>query len=125
MAEIKNTNPFAWNETIQKLTSGDITLSELNGIKGQIESEIEARKEKERQEKENVVLQKIEALQDKKELILSLIQHGRTSCSDEHKCNGWDGERARCNKCHLTEILNGEWGGRFDFSISVDIWEVR
>lgn len=38
--------------------------------------------------------------------------------------NGTAPYGARCKKCHLIEILNGEWGGKFDFSFDVNIWEV-
>ncbi len=52
----------------------------------------------------------IKFLQDNKDVILKLFQHGRTSCDDDHITNGWgsaDGGGCRCNKCGLIEILNG------------------
>lgn len=51
---------------------------------------------------------------------LKAMQHDRTSCSDRNPCNGWDGERARCVKCHLMEILEEE-DDRFEVSLSADI----
>lgn len=103
-------------------------LEELRKQKQEIEAQIKDAEDEEQREREENVIKKIEAITlDKKEAILSIMEHDRTSCSDENPCNGWyssyyDGYR--CRKCMLMEILNGEHGGRFDFNISVDINEV-
>ena len=68
------------------------------------------------------VTKHIQYLRENKEIILSLIDHSRTSCSDDNCCNGYiisDGF-ARCNKCFLIEILNGEWGDG-DFEVTFDV----
>jgi len=54
---------------------------------------------------------KISKLREQKDLILSLIDHSRTSCSDSNVCNGYGSADygARCTKCHLIEIFDQEW----------------
>lgn len=102
-------------------------LEELRKQQQEIEAQIKAAEDEERRKREVAVIKKIEALTTtEKEVILSLMEHDRTSCSDEHPSNGYSyyGEKYRCRKCMLMEILNGEHGGRFDFDISVDINEV-
>ena len=62
-----------------------------------------------------------------KQYILNLIDHDRSSCGEIYNSdNGWSWSANKwyCRKCMLEEILNGEHGGRFDFKISVDIFEV-
>ena len=71
--------------------------------------------EKSLEEEQNALARKeqmefIEFLRANKEVVLRLLEHGRTSCSDDQPVNGW-GSRdggCRCNKCGLIEILNGE-----------------
>lgn len=52
----------------------------------------------------------IELLRDSRELVLRMLDHGRTSCSDDCVTNGW-GSRSdggcRCNKCGLIELMDG------------------
>ena len=57
-----------------------------------------------------VELQK-QLLKEQKDLILSLIDHSRSSCSDDNVCNGYGSADygARCTKCHLIEIFDQEW----------------
>jgi hypothetical protein len=54
--------------------------------------------------------------------ILNLIDHSRTSCSDENPSNGYESDRgyARCTKCHLMEILDDHEDGINDFLVSID-----
>jgi hypothetical protein len=75
-----------------------------------------------------VVSKKIEEMtEDDKRFILDHMKHDCSSCKEGFTENGysWSREHWRCRKCMLTEIFNGEHGGRFDFDISVDIYEVR
>ena len=79
------------------------------------------------------VSEKIENMSEyEKEIILKYMKHGRSSCSDDNPINGFfrsmydnDREGWRCDKCMLMEILNGEFGGRYDFRLSVEIFEVK
>ena len=89
-------------------------------------TKVKEEKEKIRQnelaEKKKTVAKHIQYLRENKDIILSLIDHSRTSCSDDNCCNGYitsDGY-ARCNKCFLIEILNGEWGDG-DFEVAFDV----
>ncbi len=52
--------------------------------------------------------------------IANLIEHGRTSCSDDNICNGYSPSRgySRCDKCLLLELINGAQSLR-DFEVSV------
>ncbi len=101
-------------------------LEELKKQRLELDKQIKTAEEKERQQRGFRVIQKIENITDEdKRLLLSMMQHDRTSCSDEHPCNGYSysNERFRCRKCMLMEILNGEHGGEFDFAIVADIWK--
>lgn len=104
-----------------------MTLQEMKKQKEILEKQIIQQEELERSERQNAVISKIEKMTDEeKNILLNLVKHDRTSCSDEYPSNGYGSASygARCNKCFLIEILNGEHGGRFDFSIDLNIWEV-
>ena len=98
---------------------------DLNALREQrkvLDAQIAEAEKHELAKKQKAVEEKIASLSDEeKEFILKLIEHTRTSCSDDNTINGWDGEKFRCNKCMLMEILNGEHGGEFDFSFEVYI----
>lgn len=79
-------------------------------------------------DKRKEVAEKIRYLRENKDVILPLLKHSRTSCSDENPCNSYEYSRgyARCNKCWLMEILNDEWydendGENVDFDIEFDV----
>lgn len=87
-----------------------------------IKKEKEEIRQNELDEKKKKVAKHIQYLRENKDIILSLIDHSKTSCSDDNCCNGYitsDGY-ARCNKCFLIEILNGEWGDG-DFEVAFDV----
>jgi hypothetical protein len=54
--------------------------------------------------------------------ILERIEHSCSSCSDKNPCNGYLEAvgYARCNKCHLMEVLE-DVDERFEISIDVSI----
>ena len=68
---------------------------------------------------------------EEKEYIISHTEHSRSSCSDDNPCNGlYSSEHNgkpgfRCPKCMLMEILRGDYGGKYDFRLSFDIFEVE
>ena len=100
-------------------------LKELREQRKKLDAQIAEAEKQELAKKRQEVENKIASYSDEeKALILSLIEHTRTSCSDDNLVNGWDGEKFRCNKCMLMEILNGEHGGEFDFSFDVYIERV-
>lgn len=95
-----------------------------------IKKEKEEIREKKLVEKKKSVAKKIQYLRDNKDIILPLIEHSRTSCSDENCCNGYSSSEgyARCNKCFLIELLNGEFeDGEFevDFNIGISRTDVN
>jgi hypothetical protein len=86
---------------------------------------------KETQEKRiqmEIALNKIQLdiLREHKGLILNLIEHDRTSCSDENPSNGYGSASygARCEKCHLIEILNEDYNNDFSVSFGVSIKKI-
>lgn len=64
--------------------------------------------------------------EDEKEKILSMLEHECPSCGRGYAENGYDSYRKHwnCRKCMMQEILAGDYGGRFDFKFTVDIFEV-
>lgn len=87
-----------------------------------VKKEKEEIRQKELAEKKRNVAKHIQYLRDNKDIILPLLEHSRKNCSDDNCCNGYitsDGY-ARCNKCFLIEILNGEWG-EGDFEVTFDV----
>lgn len=104
-----------------------MTLSELKEQRDKLNKAIQEQEEAERRARENDVLDKINNMsEEEKRVVLSFMSHDRTSCDDNHIANGYSSSDNswRCRKCMFMEILNGYHGGRFDFNISVDIWEV-
>ena len=66
---------------------------------------------------------RLDELRKNKDNILAMFEHDRTSCSDSNVSNGYGSASygARCNKCHLIEILNSDYDNEFsvDFNISI------
>lgn len=105
------------------------TLKELNAKRDLLDKQIKEQEDKLINENQVKVLEKINSFSEEQiQFILSLLNHGRTSCSDEMPVNGfidsYDGVRWRCNKCMLMEILSGRHGGEYDFQFHVDIFKV-
>jgi len=61
---------------------------ELQELSEQLEKQKQILKEEELNKRKNIAKTKIEKLREQKDLILSLINHSRTSCSDSNVCNG-------------------------------------
>lgn len=89
-----------------------------------IREEKEEIRQQELKEKKKIVADKIRTMRENKDIILSLLAHDRTSCNDKNPFNGFDLHKgyARCDKCFLIEILNGEYeDGEFDVNFSINI----
>ena len=106
----------------------DFKEKELYEMLNEIKEEKEEIKQQKISEKRKEVVKKIRYLREYKDVILPLLKHSRTYCSDENPCNGYDYSKgyARCNKCWLIEILDDEWydendGENIDFDIEFDI----
>lgn len=94
------------------------SLKELEQMRKEIDAKI---KEKEYRERSHRAIAKIDSFtEEQKQYLLSLIEHDRTSCSDTHVVNGRysrsDGGW-RCRKCMLIEVLNGDHGGDYNFTL--------
>lgn len=103
------------------------TLEELMEERRNIDSKINEYRKIEIEKKRNQVKAKIESMtEDKKQLLLSMMEHDRSSCSDDNPCNGfldYTGE-CICRKCMLIDIFNGANGTDFDFEVDVAIYPV-
>lgn len=78
-------------------------------------------------EAQSAVADKIYSMsEDEKEKILSMLEHECPSCGRGYAENGYDSysKSWNCRKCMMQEILDGDYGGRFDFKFTVDIFEV-
>jgi hypothetical protein len=95
--------------------------SELEAMSKDIDNQLNEIEEIERNEKVENNKIRLDILRSNKDLILSLFEHNRTSCSDENPDNGYSyvNGHSRCNKCHLMEILDEEYNN--DFEVSFDI----
>lgn len=105
-----------------------LSKQELVDLSKKIELQQQKIKEQELKKYKEEVKVKIEKLREHKDLLLGLVKHSRTSCSDNNVCNGYRSANygARCPKCHLIEILNNEWlDGDFDVKIDVTIIKVQ
>ena len=110
---------------------------ELYDKLNKIKEEKEEIRQQKISEKRKEVAKKIRYLRENKDVILPLLEHSRTSCSDKNLCNGcYDYSNnhsngyARCNKCWLMEILDNEWydendGKNVDFDINFSVDFVR
>lgn len=69
---------------------------------------------------------KLDKLRNDKDFILSLFEHQRTSCSDDYISNGYGSAEygARCNKCHLIEILNSDYDNEFEVCLDFTITKI-
>ena len=71
----------------------------------------------------------LEMLSKNEHIILPLLHHARTSCSDDHVANGIHTEeengkmvyRYRCPKCAVIEILRGDWGKGLKIKLGAEI----
>lgn len=110
------------------------SLAELREQKRRIEEEekklakqIAEAEAKELDEARGVVADKIYSMSDEEKVqILSMLEHECPSCGRGYAQNGYDSYRKswNCRKCMMQEILDGDYGGRFDFKFTVDIFEV-
>ena len=105
-----------------------MSAQELQELSEQLEKQKQILKEEELNKRKNIAKSKMEKLREQKDLILSLINHSRTSCSDSNICNGYGSADygARCTKCHLIEIFNKEWDdGWWEVDFDVTITKVQ
>jgi len=105
-----------------------MSKQELHELISQAEKQRKLLEEEELQKRKNAVKIKMKKLREQKDLILSLIDHSRTSCSDSNVCNGYGSADygARCAKCHLIEIFDQEWDdGEFEVYFDVAITKIQ
>lgn len=105
-----------------------MSAQELQELSKQVEKQQKLLKEEELQKRKDIVKAKMKKLREQKDLILSLIDHSRTSCSNSNVCNGYGSADygARCTKCHLIEIFDQEWSdGEFEVDFNVTITKIQ
>lgn len=105
----------------------DLEERDLYEKLNKIREEKEKIKQQKIEEKKKETGKKLDYLKEHKDFVLSLIEHSRTSCSDDHPCNGYDYDKGypRCKKCFLIEILNGEWENEIDVKFDVSFINVN
>lgn len=106
----------------------ELKKKELNAKLAEIEKEEQQIAQEELRIRKQEAAEFIEKLRENKDFILSLFEHERTSCSDAHIANGYMSScgYARCTKCFLTELLNGEWGDDvFEIHFELSIEEIK
>ena len=90
---------------------GDAELSILQQRVDREKADRETRRKKAALAKFEMAIAEFQKLPEETiKLLLSLFEHGRTSCSDDNVCNGWwsnEDDTPRCNKCALIETLKG------------------
>jgi hypothetical protein len=98
-----------------------LSPSELNELAKEIQNKQRELKEKENEKIRIKTTEFLDKLYNAD--ILSLIEHNRTSCSDTNVCNGYGSADygARCNKCHLIEIMNEHSYGVHNFEVSIEV----
>lgn len=83
--------------------------------KAQLEAELKEIHEQEAQERDKAAFERIVQILDNADVLLSLMQHSRSSCSDEHPDNGYTtegrGGHFRCDKCGFMEAAQS-WKAR-------------
>jgi len=101
----------------------NLTLEEIENLKTELN-----RKEYELKKIKLSKLQieaksRIEYIKKYSDIILPLIEHERTSCSDTNICNGYESANygARCMKCFLLEILDNQHGNKFQVDFVINI----
>jgi len=105
-----------------------MSAQELQELSEQLEKQKQILKDEKLNKRKNIAKTKIMKLREQKDLILSLIDHSRTSCSDSNVCNGYGSADygARCTKCHLIEIFDKEWDdGDWEIDFDVTITKVQ
>jgi len=105
-----------------------MSKKELEELSKLVELQKQLLKEEEANKLKHKAKGKIKKLREQKDLILSLIDHSRTSCSDDNVCNGYGSGNfgARCTKCHLIELFDQDWlDGEFDIDFHVTITNIQ
>lgn len=100
--------------------------NELLKQQKEIESQLAKIAESEYNEKIEKNTIELGKLRENKEFVLSLFEHGITSCSDTNVSNGYGSAEygARCNKCHLIQILNSDYDNEFKVSFDIYITKI-
>jgi flagellar motility protein MotE (MotC chaperone) len=105
-----------------------LSEKELEVLSKQLEEQKQIIKQEKLRKRSELAKVKIEKLREHKDVILNLIDHDRTSCSDANVCNGYGSADygARCTKCHLIEILDNEWSDtEFEVDLHVTITKIQ
>lgn len=109
-----------------------MTLEEMKKAREKLDNQIKQEEEKEQTRREQTVIKKIDSMtEEQKEWLLSMIDHDRTSCSDEHPVNGlyYDSYtevdhctgRWRCLKCMFRRVCLSKSPLTYISDISVGI----
>ena len=111
-----------------KITSENLN-NQLKDIHAQMkelqkkESELRDQKIQLEEEEAEACFEKIKAAKD---VLLPLLEHDRTSCSDDTPINGLDFKGVyRCAKCALINLLESDTCSGYKIRLRVDISNIR
>ena len=107
-----------------------MSKTELESLQKQIDEQKQKIKDEELNQRRQEAKKKIDKLRENKDVLLEVIEHTRTSCSDNNVCNGYGGNSydtryARCTKCQLIDILNDDWSNSWEIDIEVSITRIE
>lgn len=106
----------------------DLSENELQELASRIKQQQDVIAQEKLDKKRETVKAKMKILRENSELILSLIEHSKKSCSDENPFNSYvhDNGYPECKKCKLIDMFQNEWeDGFWDIDIEINIREVK
>ena len=104
-----------------------LSKKELDDLQKEIDKQKQTIKDEEIRKRKEISKKKLDKLREHKDFLLEIIDHDRTSCSDDNVCNGYGSASygARCSKCRLIEVLNDDWDDEWEVDINVIITKIE
>jgi len=101
----------------------NMTDEELKALLRDVSGEVKRRREERLLEVKKTNAMKLKELAKHKDVILSLLEHDRTSCSDDDPQNGLEIDGPpRCAKCGLMDLLeDAEWIDECDWEVHFSV----
>lgn len=106
----------------------NLSEKELQELANKIKQQQDAIAQEKLNKVRETVKEKMRTLRENSELILSLIDHSKKSCSDDNPFNSYvhDNGHPECTKCKLIDMFQNEWeDGFWDVNIEISVHEVK
>jgi len=103
-----------------ELKLSEMTDEHLKAVHKSVSNEMRDRAERAREKQHTENSRVLKELAKHSDLILPLMEHERSSCSDENPCNGIDHDTHlyRCAKCALIHLLaDASWTSRCEYEV--------